>query len=80
MAQKMSLNLKQTQSLTMTPQLQQAIKLLTLTHLEMTSVIASEMMENPMLEETGGESTKQELTKDDNKTKESTSDSEHPRC
>lgn len=74
MAQKMSLNLKQTQSLTMTPQLQQAIKLLTLTHLEMTSVIASEMMENPMLEETGGESTKQELTKDDNKTKESTSD------
>lgn len=51
MAQKMSLNLKQTQSLMMTPQLQQAIKLLTLTHLEMTNVIAQEMVENPMLEE-----------------------------
>ena len=61
MAQKMSMNLKQTQSLMMTPQLQQAIKLLTLTHLEMTSVIAKEMVENPMLEETGGESTRQEL-------------------
>jgi RNA polymerase sigma-54 factor len=43
---KMSLNLKQSQSLMMTPQLQQAIKLLTLTHLEMTNVIASEMVEN----------------------------------
>ena len=74
MAQKMSMNLKQTQSLMMTPQLQQAIKLLTLTHLEMTSVIASEMMENPMLEETGGESTKQELSKDDTRTQEKTSD------
>ncbi|MDD0853825.1 RNA polymerase factor sigma-54 [Halobacteriovorax sp. GB3] len=45
------LKLKQTQSLMMTPQLQQAIKLLTLTHLEMTDLIASEMVENPMLEE-----------------------------
>jgi RNA polymerase sigma-54 factor len=51
MAIKMSQGLKQTQSLTMTPQLQQAIKLLTLTHLEMTNVIAEEMVENPMLEE-----------------------------
>ena len=64
MAPKMSMNLKQTQSLMMTPQLQQAIKLLTLTHLEMTSVIASEMVENPMLEETGGESTRKEVEKE----------------
>lgn len=64
MAQKMSMNLKQTQSLMMTPQLQQAIKLLTLTHLEMTSVIAKEMVENPMLEETGNESTRKELNND----------------
>ncbi len=56
MAAKMSLSLKQTQSLMMTPQLQQAIKLLTLTHLEMTNLIAQEMVENPMLEETDGES------------------------
>ncbi len=51
MAVKLSQSLKQSQSLMMTPQLQQAIKLLTLTHLEMTNVIAEEMVENPMLEE-----------------------------
>lgn len=61
MAQKMSLNLKQSQSLMMTPQLQQAIKLLTLTHMEMTTVIAKEMIENPMLEERDSESTTEEL-------------------
>ncbi len=54
MAIKISQGLKQTQSLMMTPQLQQAIKLLTLTHLEMTNVIAEEMVENPMLEEFDG--------------------------
>ncbi len=53
MAVKISQSLKQSQNLMMTPQLQQAIKLLTLTHLEMTSVIAEEMVENPMLEEFG---------------------------
>jgi len=55
MAAKLSQSLKQTQTLAMTPQLQQAIKLLTLTHLEMTTVIAEEMMENPLLEELGEE-------------------------
>lgn len=51
MAVKLSQGLKQQQNLMMTPQLQQAIKLLTLTHMEMTDMIASEMVENPMLEE-----------------------------
>lgn len=51
MSIKINQGLKQTQNLTMTPQLQQAIKLLTLTHLEMTNVIAEEMVENPVLEE-----------------------------
>jgi RNA polymerase sigma-54 factor len=55
MAVKLSQSLKQSQNLMMTPQLQQAIKLLTLTHLEMTNVIAEEMVENPMLEEFGNE-------------------------
>jgi RNA polymerase sigma-54 factor len=55
MAIKMSQGLKQTQSLMITPQLQQAIKLLTLTHLEMTTLISQEMVENPMLEEIDGE-------------------------
>lgn len=71
---KMSLNLKQTQSLTMTPQLQQAIKLLTLTHLEMTNVISQEMVENPLLEELGGEATTSEIEFDINENKEATSD------
>ncbi|MFL5785683.1 MAG: RNA polymerase factor sigma-54 [Bacteriovoracaceae bacterium] len=55
MSIKMSQGLKQTQSLMITPQLQQAIKLLTLTHLEMTTLISQEMVENPMLEEIDGE-------------------------
>lgn len=55
MAIKMHQGLKQTQSLMITPQLQQAIKLLTLTHLEMTNLISQEMVENPMLEEIDGE-------------------------
>lgn len=50
---KLQQSLKQTQTLMMTPQLQQAIKLLTLTHLEMTNVISQEMVENPLLEEVG---------------------------
>lgn len=74
MAQKMSMNLKQTQNLMMTPQLQQAIKLLTLTHLEMTNVISQEMVENPMLEESGGESSKAELEKRSKESKEAKSD------
>jgi len=71
---KMSLSLKQSQSLMMTPQLQQAIKLLTLTHLEMTTVISKEMVENPMLEETGVESTKSEVEREAAKTQEATAD------
>jgi RNA polymerase sigma-54 factor len=51
MAIKLSQGQKQIQTVSMTPQLQQAIKLLTLTHLEMTNIIAEEMVENPMLEE-----------------------------
>ncbi|MDA9793038.1 RNA polymerase factor sigma-54 [Bacteriovoracaceae bacterium] len=73
----LGLNLKLGQGLMMTPQLQQAIKLLTLTHLEMTSVIAKEMVENPMLEETGNEISKDDIRKqkqDDMKNVEATSD------
>ncbi len=77
MAIKMNMGLKQTQSLMMTPQLQQAIKLLTLTHLEMTNVIAQEMVENPMIEELGGEVSKEEMLnsqKESIQNKEATSD------
>ena len=56
MVPKLSQSLKQTQGLVITPQLQQAIKMLTLTHLEMTNVISEQMVENPLLEESGAES------------------------
>jgi RNA polymerase sigma-54 factor len=65
MAIKISQGMKQQQNLAMTPQLQQAIKLLTLTHLEMTNVIAEELVENPMLEELGGESDSSENSDND---------------
>ncbi len=42
---------KQTQSLVMTPQLQQAIKLLQLSRLELIDQVREEMMENPILDE-----------------------------
>ena len=45
-----SLNLRQTQSLVMTQQLQQAIKLLALSTLEVEQVIAEELAKNPLLE------------------------------
>ena len=45
-----SLQLRQTQSLVMTPQLQQAIKLLALSNLEIEGFIAEEIERNPLLE------------------------------
>ncbi len=67
MAIKMHQGLRQSQSLMITPQLQQAIKLLTLTHLEMTTLISQEMVENPMLEEIDGE---RDSFEEDNSTRE----------
>ncbi|WP_109807844.1 RNA polymerase factor sigma-54 [Sphingosinithalassobacter portus] len=49
------LDLRQSQSLVMTPQLQQAIKLLTLSNLEIESFIAEEIERNPLLDSGGGE-------------------------
>ncbi len=54
----MSLELKQnlrlSQQLVMTPQLQQAIKLLQLSRMELQDLIRDEMMQNPLLEEPAG--------------------------
>ena len=44
------LDLRQSQSLVMTPQLQQAIKLLALSNLELETVIAEAVADNPLLE------------------------------
>ena len=47
----LKLNMKLSQQLLMTPQLQQAIKLLQLSRLELQETITNELMENPVLEE-----------------------------
>ncbi len=49
------LDLRQTQSLVMTPQLQQAIKLLALSNLEIEAFIAEELERNPLLDAQPGE-------------------------
>ena len=51
MALELKLQLKLTQQLVMTPQLQQAIKLLQLSTLELQGVIEQELVENPCLED-----------------------------
>ncbi|GLI36708.1 RNA polymerase factor sigma-54 [Geobacter hydrogenophilus] len=52
MAIEMRQQMKLTQQLVMTPQLQQAIKLLQLSRLELQDLVRQEMEENPVLEET----------------------------
>jgi RNA polymerase sigma-54 factor len=46
-----TLQLRQQQQLVMTPQLQQAIKLLQLSRVELTEMVREELLENPLLEE-----------------------------
>src|SRR5512135_1303824 len=48
---KLRLDLKLSQKLIMTPQLQQAIKLLQLSRLELAQSLTQELVENPVLEE-----------------------------
>ena len=52
MALEQKLHLKLSQKLIMTPSLQQAIKLLQLSKLELQEVLNQELLENPLLEET----------------------------
>ncbi len=55
MALSQRLQLRQTQSLVMTPQLLQAIKLLQLSHLDLTTYVENELECNPLLERDAGE-------------------------
>jgi RNA polymerase sigma-54 factor len=57
MALELRQHLRLTQQLVMTPQLQQAIKLLQLSRLELLDLINEEMVENPLLDETSEEQT-----------------------
>ena len=51
MAMEMRQELRLSQQLVMTPQLQQAIKLLQLSRLELADMVHDEMLENPILED-----------------------------
>ena len=55
MALELRQHLKLTQQLVMTPQLQQAIKLLQLSRLELLETVQQELLENPFLEEAENE-------------------------
>ena len=60
MALEQKLHLKLSQKLIMTPSLQQAIKLLQLSKLELQEVLNQELLENPLLEETAEEAKQEE--------------------
>ena len=60
--QKLGLSARLSQRLILTPSLQQAIKLLPLTTLELAEVLEQEVMENPLLEEVPVEETKADET------------------
>jgi len=70
------IQLKQTQKLVMTPQLQQAIKMLQLSNLELSQRIEEELIENPALEmedrdeRTGNELTEEEILEHMERTRE----------
>ena len=50
MAQNISLQMRQTQKLSITPQLRQAIKILQYSHTEMVEHVEQQLLENPTLE------------------------------
>ncbi|MEW6052491.1 MAG: RNA polymerase factor sigma-54 [Nitrospirota bacterium] len=62
MALENRLELRLAQKLILTPQLQQAIKLLQLPHLELSQFLNQELMENPLLEESADEISVKELS------------------
>src|SRR4030095_13704687 len=70
MSMEIKQHLKLQQQLVMTPQLQQAIKLLQLSRMELVDMIREEMLENPVLEDSVESSSEQqsaataELTRD----------------
>lgn len=65
MALESKLDLKLTQKFILTPQLQQAIKLLHLPQLELSQAINQELIENPMLEEISEETEEEDISKDE---------------
>ncbi len=77
MALEQKLHLKLSQKLIMTPSLQQAIKLLQLSKLELQEVLNQELLENPLLEETAEEA-KAEEAESEAETAEAKAQTEEP--
>jgi RNA polymerase sigma-54 factor len=69
MALEQKLHLKLSQKLIMTPSLQQAIKLLQLSKLELQEVLNQELLENPLLEETAEEAKAEETPAEETEAK-----------
>ena len=69
MALEQKLHLKLSQKLIMTPSLQQAIKLLQLSKLELQEVLNQELLENPLLDELSEETKQEEAEADVQQTK-----------
>ena len=79
MALELKQSLRLSQSLVMTPQLQQAIKLLQLSRLELVNTIQQELVENPVLEESLDEETPvHEVGGDENESELALSDTAKP--
>ncbi|MFZ2491537.1 MAG: RNA polymerase factor sigma-54 [Thermoanaerobaculia bacterium] len=76
MALEQKLHLKLSQKLIMTPSLQQAIKLLQLSKLELQEVLNQELLENPLLEETAEEAKAEDTPAEE--TAEAKSETEEP--
>jgi RNA polymerase sigma-54 factor len=75
MQQKLGLSTRLSQRLILTPSLQQAIKLLPLTTLELAEVLEQEVMENPLLEEMPQEErSAEEIAQEEAKAKEEATD------
>lgn len=64
MALELRQQLKLAQQLVMTPQLQQAIKLLQLSRLELIDTVQQELLDNPFLEEASGEESAPDMAED----------------
>lgn len=64
MALEIKQSLRLSQQLVITPQLQQAIKLLQLTRLELQTLVQQELVENPVLEETPDEPSEEEVAEE----------------
>ncbi len=74
MALEQKLHLKLSQKLIMTPSLQQAIKLLQLSKLELQEVLNQELLENPLLEESAEEVKSEETQAEETKTENESQD------